>query len=59
MRVLGIPAIRFRMVSEAHFRRLLPVCCAAPLVWVATQRAGVDLTPSNLTHDALEALKRS
>jgi protein SCO1/2 len=28
-------------------------------IWVATQHAGVDLTPSNLAHDALEALKRS
>ncbi len=28
-------------------------------IWVATQHAGVDLTPSSLAHDALEALKRS
>jgi cytochrome oxidase Cu insertion factor (SCO1/SenC/PrrC family) len=28
-------------------------------IWVATQHAGVDLTPSNLAHDALQALKRS
>jgi cytochrome oxidase Cu insertion factor (SCO1/SenC/PrrC family) len=28
-------------------------------IWVATEHAGVDLTPSNLAHDALEALKRS
>jgi protein SCO1/2 len=28
-------------------------------IWVATQHVGVDLTPSNLAHDALEALKRS
>jgi cytochrome oxidase Cu insertion factor (SCO1/SenC/PrrC family) len=26
-------------------------------IWVATQHAGVDLTPVNLAHDALEALK--
>lgn len=28
-------------------------------IWVATQHAGVDLTPNNLAHDALEALDRS
>jgi protein SCO1 len=28
-------------------------------VWVSTQHAGVDLTPANLAHDAVEALKRS
>jgi protein SCO1/2 len=28
-------------------------------IWVATQHAGVDLTPKNLAHDALEALSRS
>jgi len=28
-------------------------------IWVATQHAGVDLTPQNLAHDALEAAKRS
>jgi cytochrome oxidase Cu insertion factor (SCO1/SenC/PrrC family) len=28
-------------------------------VWVSTQRAGVDLTPRNLAHDAREALRRS
>jgi protein SCO1/2 len=28
-------------------------------IWVATQHAGVDLTPRNLAHDAREALRRS
>lgn len=28
-------------------------------VWVATQHAGVDLTPQNLAHDAREALRAS
>lgn len=28
-------------------------------IWVTTQRVGVDLTPRNLAHDALEALRRS
>jgi cytochrome oxidase Cu insertion factor (SCO1/SenC/PrrC family) len=28
-------------------------------IWVATQHAGVDLTPQNLAHDAREALRRS
>jgi cytochrome oxidase Cu insertion factor (SCO1/SenC/PrrC family) len=27
--------------------------------WVATQHAGIDLTPANLAHDALVALRRS
>ena len=28
-------------------------------IWVSTQHAGVDLTPANLAHDALAALRRS
>jgi len=27
--------------------------------WVSTQHAGIDLTPANLAHDALVALRRS
>jgi cytochrome oxidase Cu insertion factor (SCO1/SenC/PrrC family) len=43
--------------ADVHSSDVRVIDCRG--VWVSTQHAGVDLTPENLAHDALVALKRS